>query len=83
MNVTDDNALIAQESACLAIKDMFHCQNPEDSSYIDGVVNDSLRTIIYDMLGRRKYHIEKGVNIIRRNDGNTKKVIARTHGDLK
>ena len=38
---------------------------------------------IYDLQGRRKYHIEKGVNIIRRNDGNTKKVITKTHGDLK
>lgn len=38
---------------------------------------------IYDMQGRRKYHIEKGVNIIRMSDGNTKKVIAKTHGDLK
>ncbi len=30
INVTDDNALIAQEAAYLATKDMYHCQNPED-----------------------------------------------------
>lgn len=66
---------IAQEFACLAIKDMFHCQNPEDSSYIDGVVNDSLRTIIYDMQGRRTDHIQKGLNMIHMSDGKTKKVI--------
>ena len=54
---------------------LFHCQNPEDSSYIDGVVNDSLRTIIYDMQGRRTDHIQKGLNMIHMSDGKTKKVI--------
>ena len=65
----------AQKAACLATKDMFHCQNPEDSSYIDGVVNDSLRTIIYDIQGRRTDHIQKGLNMIHMSDGKTKKVI--------
>lgn len=32
VNVTDENAPIAQMAACLAVKDMYHCQNPE--SYI-------------------------------------------------
>ena len=32
VNVTDENALIAQEAAYLATKDMYHCFNPE--SYI-------------------------------------------------
>ncbi|MBR4369130.1 MAG: DUF4886 domain-containing protein [Prevotella sp.] len=30
VNVTDENALIAQKAAYLATKDMYHCQNPED-----------------------------------------------------
>ena len=30
VNVTDENALIAQEAAYLATKDMYLCQNPED-----------------------------------------------------
>ena len=29
VNVTDENAPIAQKAAYLAIKDMYHCQNPE------------------------------------------------------
>lgn len=29
VNVTDKSASIAQRAACLAVKDMFHCQNPE------------------------------------------------------
>ena len=29
VNVTDENALIAQEAAFLATKDMYHCHNPE------------------------------------------------------
>ena len=29
VNVTDDNAIIAQLSAVLALKDMYHCNNPE------------------------------------------------------
>lgn len=33
INVTDENALIAQEAAYLATKDMYHCQNPEDYIY--------------------------------------------------
>ena len=30
-NVTDENAPIAQKAAYLATKDMYHCQNPENS----------------------------------------------------
>ena len=69
--------LIAQKAAYLATQDMYHCQNPEDFDY-NGVANDSTIDIIYDLQGRRKYHIEKGVNIIRMSDGNTKKVIKNT-----
>ena len=29
INVTDENAIVAQEAAYLAVKDMYHCQNPE------------------------------------------------------
>ena len=60
----------------MAIKDMFHCQNPEDSAYIvDGIVNDSPRAILYDIQGRRTDHIQKGLNMIHMSDGKTKKVI--------
>jgi hypothetical protein len=75
VNVTDENALIAQVAAYLATMDMYHCQNPEDSSYVNGIVNDSSSAIIYDMLGRRIDLPMKGLNIIRMNDGNTKKII--------
>ena len=34
VNVTDENALIAQKAACLATKDMYHCYNPETESII-------------------------------------------------
>lgn len=76
VNVTDENAHIAQKAACLATKDMYHCQNPEDyTSILDGVFNDSSRAIIFDMQGCRINHLQKGMNIIRSSDGNTKKVI--------
>jgi len=46
VNVTDENALIAQVAAYLATKDMYHCQNPEDSIFklvyeLDGEVYKS------------------------------------------
>lgn len=136
VNVTDENALIAQEAAYLATKDMYLCQNPEDFIFklvykVDGeeyksasmaygmdispetapekegysfsgwdnvpetmpakdvivigsfkeitgiisVINDSPGALIYDMQGRRIDHFQKGLNIIRMNDGKTKKVI--------
>ena len=31
-SVTESNALLAQKAAIMAVKDMFHCKNPEDSS---------------------------------------------------
>ena len=76
VNVTDENALIAQEAAYLATKDMYHCLNPEDYRYIvDGVVHDSPKSIFYDMLGRRIEHPHKGLNLIRMGDDKAKKVI--------
>ena len=33
VNVTDENALIAQTAAYLATQDMYRCQNPEDYTY--------------------------------------------------
>jgi len=46
VNVTDENALIAQEAAYLATKDMYLCQNPEDYIFkliykVDGEVYKS------------------------------------------
>lgn len=76
VNVTDENALIAQKAAYLATKDMYHCQNPEDyTSIVNGVVKDSPRAIIYDMQGRRIDCLQRGLNMIRMSDGKTKKVI--------
>lgn len=76
VNVTDENALIAQEAAYLATKDMYHCQNPEtyisNLTYIvDGVVIDSPRVVIYDLQGHRTDHLQKGVNILL-NDGKSR-----------
>lgn len=77
VNVTDENALIAQEAAYLATQNMYQCQNPEDyTSIVYGAFNDSPRTIVYDMQGRRIGHPQKGLNMIRMSDGKTKKVIA-------
>ena len=42
---------------------------------IISVINDSPGALIYDMQGRRIDHLQKGLNIIRMNDGKTKKVI--------
>ena len=47
INVTDENAFIAQEAAYLATKDMYHCQNPEDYIFkltysVDGEVYKSV-----------------------------------------
>ena len=73
VNVTDENALIAQYAACLAIQDMYHCQNPEEyTSIVDCVVKDSQKAVIYDMQGREISHQQKEMNIIRSNDGKTK-----------
>lgn len=84
INVTDDNAYIAQKAACLAIKDMYHCHNPEtDDTQIDlsvgeiydGDIKDSSVLLIYNLQGIRKDHLTKGLNIIRRNDAKRNKVI--------
>lgn len=76
VNVTDENAPIAQRAAYLATKDMYHCQNPEVyTSVFNEVVNDSLKTVFYDIQGRRIAHPQKGLNIVRTSDGKTKKVI--------
>ena len=70
VNVTDENALIAQKAAYLATKDMYHCQNPEDyTSSVNGVVNDSPKAVSYDMQGHRIAPPHRGVNIIRMSDG--------------
>ena len=76
INVTDENAFVAQMAAYLATKDMYHCQNPEDyTSIVDSVVKESAISVIYDMQGRRINHLQKGLNIIRMSDGKAKKVI--------
>lgn len=76
INVTDENAFIAQEAAYLATKDMYHCLNPEDyTTIVRGVVSNSPRTIIYNMQGSRIDHLQKGLNIIQMSDGKAKKVI--------
>ena len=84
VSVTDDNAYIAQMAACLAIKDMYHCHNPEtddtqiDLSVVDiydGVVKDLSGLLIYNLQGIRKDCFTKGINIIRQNDGKINKVI--------
>ena len=52
---------------------MYHCQNPEEyTSIVDGVVKDSQKAVIYDMQGREISLQQKGMNIIRSNDGKTK-----------
>lgn len=77
VNVTDENALIAQMAAYLATKDMYHCQNPETyPSVVDRIVHDSPRAIIYDMQGHRIDHPQKSLNMIRMSDNKIKKVIA-------
>ena len=147
ISVTDDNALIAQNAAYLATKDMYHCQNPESyifklTYYVDGElyksqsyacdmainpeaeptkegytfsgwsdipatmpakdvtvtgsftqvtyigdviyeitskdtvsIKDLQKACIYDMLGNLIDQPKKGVNIIRMNDGRTRKVV--------
>jgi hypothetical protein len=76
INVTDENAFVAQMAAYLATKDMYHCQNPEDyTSIVDSVVKESAISVIYDMQGRRINHLQKGLNIVRMSDGKAKKVI--------
>lgn len=76
VNVTDENAPIAQKAACLATQDMYHCQNPDDFTYIvNGVVDDSIGAIIYDIQGRRIGHLQKGLNMILMGNGKTKKVM--------
>jgi hypothetical protein len=72
VSVTDKNALIAQEAACLATQDWYHCQSPDENVII---VNDSLSAIFYDMQGRRIDHPQNGLNIIRKSDGKTKKIM--------
>lgn len=54
INVTDENALIAQEAAYLATKDMYHCQNPEYNG-IDGqkTVEEANADAIFDLMGRQ------------------------------
>lgn len=75
VNVTDENALIAQMAAYLATKDMYHCQNPEDNTFIEnGVVKYSSRAIVYNLQGCRLDFLKKGLNIIRMSDGKTKKI---------
>ena len=54
VNVTDENALIAQRAAYLATRDMYHCHNPESikgDANGDGVVNvaDIVETVNYIM----------------------------------
>lgn len=84
ISVTDDNAHIAQMAACLAIKDMYHCHNPEtDDTQMDlsvggnndMVIKDSSGLLIYNLQGIRKDYYTKGLNIIRRNDGKINKVL--------
>lgn len=78
VNVTDENALIAQLAACLATKDMYHCQNPEDyTSIVDGVIDDSQKIIIYNMQGYKIDNLHNGINIIRMGASKSKKVIVR------
>jgi len=72
VSVTDKNALIAQEAACLATQDWYHCQSPDENVII---VKDSLSAIFYDMQGRRIDHPQNGLNIIRKSDGKTKKIM--------
>lgn len=50
VNVTDENALIAQEAAYLATKDMYLCQNPEDYIFkliynVDGEIYKSVNMV--------------------------------------
>ena len=77
VNVTDENAPIAQVAAYLATKDMYLCHNPEKYiSIVNDVDNDSSEALIYDIQGRRIEQIQKGFNIIRKSDSKAQKVVA-------
>lgn len=98
INVTDENASIAQMAAYLATKDMYHCYNPEINTDVDGdgtvngvdivknlndygevnnVDSSMIEASIYNLQGHRKSKLQKGINIIRMNDGKTHKIIGR------
>lgn len=81
INVTDENAPIAQRAAYLATQDMYHCQNPESNVDVNNVVTpnaaDMMTTvnIIYNMQGYKINNLPKGMCIIRAANGTTKKVV--------
>ena len=99
VNVTDENALIAQRAAYLATKDMYHCQNLELEPDVNGdgkvnvadivayASNDRVSNVanimknvnvIYNLQGHRIGNLQRGVNIVRMNDGKYKKIVNAT-----
>ena len=77
VNVTDENAIIAQMAAYLAVQDMYYCQNPEAVGGVNSNFCNSPKTCIYDLNGYRVDNLKKGLKIIYTNNGMTKKVVCK------
>ncbi len=77
VNVTDANASLAQISACLAVKDMYHSQNPEVVGYVSRILDNLPKASIYDIHGYRIENLKKGLIIMHTNNGKTKKVVCK------
>lgn len=61
INVTDENALIAQRAAYLATKDMYHCQNPELNTDVNGEGTVNVADIVTI---NNDYSVVKNVDIL-------------------
>lgn len=79
IDVTDENAYIAQMAAYLATKEYYSCLNPED--YVVGVPNvvKNVKNTpkVYNIQGIKNLSIIHGLNIMQQRDGTFKKVLVK------